>query len=142
MSIDVLCAECFQSYKVRDERAGQTLKCKSCGSKIHVPSADEEPEDIYEDYGEPIVPQRKKKKSTSVKKKKKSSRRSVNISVGGIVKKVFGGLSIALGALMVCGAIYAFFAKDEPGRSKSRPVAGLVMAGVFLSVGKRWIMDE
>jgi len=142
MTIDVQCEECFQSYKVRDERAGQSLKCKSCGNRIRVPSADEEPEDIYEDYGEPIVPQRKKKKSANVKKKKKSSRKPVNISVGGIVKKVFGGLSIAVGALMLVGAIYMFFKGDEPDGKKSRPVAGLVMAGVFLSVGKRWIMNE
>ncbi|MFK7777304.1 MAG: hypothetical protein QM501_04195 [Gimesia sp.] len=142
MTIDVQCEECFQSYKVRDERAGQSLKCKSCGSRIRVPSADEDSEDIYEDYGEPIAPTRKKKKTVNVKKKQKSSRKSVRMPIGSIVKKIFGGCSIALGALMLYGAISMFFAKDEPGRSKSRPVAGLVMAGVFLSVGKRWIMDD
>jgi transcription elongation factor Elf1 len=70
MTISVQCDECFQSYKVKDERAGQTLKCKACGSRMQVPTADEAPEDLFEDYGEPITPKRKSQKSAKPTKKK------------------------------------------------------------------------
>jgi len=64
------CDTCFQEYKVRDERAGQTLKCKSCGQKMRVPTGDEELlDDIYDDFQTPARPARKKKSSGSSKKK-------------------------------------------------------------------------
>jgi len=142
MSIAVQCEECFQSYKVKDERAGQTLKCKSCGSKIRVPAVEEEFEDLSADYGEPIAQPRKKKAVPSKPKKKKTStRKSLNISVGGIVKKTFGVLAMALGILILVGAFYALIAGDAADGRRSRPVGGLVMAGVCMSVGKRWIFD-
>jgi len=94
MTISVQCEECFQSYKVKDERAGQTLKCKSCGSKMRVPAVEEEFEDLSADYGEPIA-QPRKKQAGKAKKKKSSPRKSLNISAGGIVKKTFGvGISL------------------------------------------------
>jgi len=141
MTIEVQCDECFQSYQVRDERAGQTLKCKACGSRMRVPTADEELEDLNAHYGEPIAPTRPKKQPTKAKKRT-AAKRSAGIPIGKIVKKLFGCLSIALGGLMLFGAVYMFFAGDGPDGKKSRPVAGLVMAGVFLSVGARWVTEE
>tara|TARA_R110002111_G_scaffold262694_1_gene340151 strand:+ start:81280 stop:81705 length:426 start_codon:yes stop_codon:yes gene_type:complete len=141
MTIEVQCDECFQSYQVRDERAGQTLKCKGCGSRMRVPATDEEPEDLSEHYGEPIAPARKKQKPTKAKKKS-ASKKSAGIPIRKLVKKLFGCLSIALGGLMLVGAVYMFFAGDGPDGKKSRPVAGLVMAGAFLSVGTKWLTDE
>lgn len=141
MTIEVQCDECFKSYQVRDERAGQTLKCKACGSRMRVPSGDEEQEDLNEHYGEPLTPTRKKKKPVKAKKKT-AAKRSGGMPVGKLVKKLFGCLSIAVGGLMLVGAVYMFFAGDAPNGKKSRPVAGLVMAGVFLSVGTRWVTEE
>lgn len=141
MTISVQCDECFQSYKVRDERAGQALKCKSCGAKIRVPAADEEVEDLYEDYGEPVEQPRKKKKSAQVKKKKKS-KQGINISPGKVVKKIFGCLALAIGGLMVVGAIYMLFAGDAPDGRKARPIYAFLVASGFLGVGKKWLTDE
>lgn len=140
MTISVQCEECFQSYQVKDERAGQTLKCKSCGSKMRVPAAEEELEDLSADYGEPIA-QPRKKKAVKAKKKKSSPRKSLNISAGGIVKKTFGVLSMVVGVFMLGLAFYMFFAGDAPDGTRGRPVAGLLMASVFMSVGKKWMFD-
>ncbi|QDT96029.1 WD40 repeat domain-containing protein [Gimesia aquarii] len=64
------CETCFQEYKVRDDRAGQVLKCKSCGSKMRVPAGDDDFEDdLYEDFEEPVRPTRKKKPTGASKKK-------------------------------------------------------------------------
>lgn len=72
------CETCFQEYKVRDDRAGQVLKCKSCGSKMRVPTGDDDFEDdLYEEeYEAPVRPARKKKSTGS--SKKKSSNNSNN----------------------------------------------------------------
>lgn len=72
------CETCFQEYKVRDDRAGQVLKCKSCGSKMRVPTGDDDFEDdLYEEeYDAPVRPARKKKSTGS--SKKKSSNNSNN----------------------------------------------------------------
>ena len=141
MTIEVQCDECFQSYKVRDERAGQTLKCKSCGSRMRVPDVDEELEDLNAHYGEPLTPTRKKKKPAKAKKKK-AAKRSVNLSFGKLVKKLFGVLALAVGALMVVLAIYMLFAGDAPDGRKARPVYALLVASGFLGVGKKWLMDD
>ncbi|MCH9789887.1 MAG: hypothetical protein K0U82_03635, partial [Planctomycetes bacterium] len=66
------CETCFQDYKVRDDRAGQVLKCKSCGSKMRVPAGDDDLlDDTFEESEAPVRPTRKKKKAGSAKKKKK-----------------------------------------------------------------------
>ena len=40
MPIIAVCSKCGKSYRFRDERRGQTLPCKQCGTQIIVPSAD------------------------------------------------------------------------------------------------------
>jgi DNA-directed RNA polymerase subunit RPC12/RpoP len=36
MPINVQCGDCFQSFQVRDDLIGKTIRCKSCGSLIRV----------------------------------------------------------------------------------------------------------
>ncbi|QDT29182.1 hypothetical protein Enr10x_45310 [Gimesia panareensis] len=83
------CEFCFQEYNVRDDRAGQTLKCKSCGQKMRVPSGDDDlQDDLYEEdeevYQRSSRPVRKQKSSSGSKKKQtsKSSNSPVAIVVG------------------------------------------------------------
>ncbi|MFH1301403.1 MAG: hypothetical protein ABIK07_10105, partial [Planctomycetota bacterium] len=78
------CETCFQEYNVRDDRAGQVLKCKSCGHKMRVPEDDEDDllDDVYDDFATPARPARKKMSSGS--SKKKNSEKSNN-PVGMIV---------------------------------------------------------
>lgn len=38
MPISVTCRNCDESYTVRDENAGRTFKCKSCGESVTVPA--------------------------------------------------------------------------------------------------------
>ncbi|WP_298862924.1 hypothetical protein [uncultured Gimesia sp.] len=141
MTISVQCDECFQSYKVRDDRAGQTLKCKSCGAKIRVPAADDEIEDLNEDYEPPGATTRKKKKPAPAKKKKKT-KKSISISPGKVVKRTFGVLSLVIGGLMVAGAIYMLFAGEAPDGKKARPVYAFLVASGFLGVGKKWLTED
>jgi predicted Zn finger-like uncharacterized protein len=42
MPMSVTCPECDASYKVPDEAAGKTIKCKKCGAKVRVPVDDED----------------------------------------------------------------------------------------------------
>lgn len=39
MAISVQCAECFETFSVRDELAGKKVRCKSCGGTILVERA-------------------------------------------------------------------------------------------------------
>tara|TARA_R110002111_G_scaffold262694_1_gene340124 strand:+ start:48787 stop:51003 length:2217 start_codon:yes stop_codon:yes gene_type:complete len=80
------CETCFQEYQVRDDRAGQVLKCKSCGHKMRVPAGEEEPlDDMYEEVATPTRPARKKKTSGSASSKKKKSSAKSNNSIGIII---------------------------------------------------------
>ncbi|WP_339727427.1 hypothetical protein [uncultured Gimesia sp.] len=87
--IKVECDSCFQEYKVRDERAGQTLKCKSCGHKMRVPSGDEDLlDDVYHDFEDPARPARNRKSSgtsNNASKKNKKSEKKTNGPIGTIV---------------------------------------------------------
>ncbi len=40
MAIKVECGSCFASFRVGDDKAGKTLRCKECGEQIRVPSED------------------------------------------------------------------------------------------------------
>ena len=42
MTIIIRCFECEKRYRVPDERAGKSIKCKSCGTILHVPAPDPE----------------------------------------------------------------------------------------------------
>lgn len=49
MTISLTCPDCFKDYRVRDEFAGKRVKCKACGSTIHITkpaSADSEDDDF------------------------------------------------------------------------------------------------
>lgn len=98
------CETCFQEYKVRDDRAGQVLKCKSCGHKMRVPSGEEEPlDDMYDEVAAPTRPARRKKTSGSSKKKKSSAKSNnpVVIIVGVCVFAVaFYGVYSLVGGLL------------------------------------------
>lgn len=76
------CETCFQEYKVRDDRAGQVLKCKSCGEKMRVPKADDDFED--ELYEERPRPTRKKKSAGSTKKKKAANANNPITIIAGV----------------------------------------------------------
>ena len=102
--INFECESCFQEYKVRDERAGQTLKCKSCGSKMRVPDGNDDVlEDFYEeDFESPVRPTRKKKTSARTSKKKKSAESGSNLvgiiaGVGAFVVAFFISYTVVKG---------------------------------------------
>src|SRR5438045_9436384 len=40
MSIPVKCPECKVAYRVADEMAGRSIRCKDCDGRIEVPDAD------------------------------------------------------------------------------------------------------
>src|SRR5262245_44988742 len=46
MPMSVKCPECDTSYKVPDEAAGKTIKCKKCGARVLVPADDGEDDDF------------------------------------------------------------------------------------------------
>src|SRR5438132_9826270 len=96
MSIPVTCPECEARYRVDDEVAGISIKCRECGAKIRVSSAVEERakpakssrrRDDEDDYDDDL-PRRKK-----AKKKAGSNT--------GLILAIVGGV-MALGCL-VCG---------------------------------------
>lgn len=45
MAITIECGDCSDSYKVKDEKAGTRVKCRTCGATIKVPSGDDDGED-------------------------------------------------------------------------------------------------
>lgn len=108
---------------------------------MQVPAADEETEDLFEHYGEPVAPKRKSKKAAQPTKKK-SRKKGLSLSMGKLVKKAFGVMSMALGVLLLGTSIYMFFTGETVDGKKGRPVAGLLMASAFMGVGKKWLTDD
>tara|TARA_R110002095_G_scaffold124835_2_gene108368 strand:- start:4674 stop:6968 length:2295 start_codon:yes stop_codon:yes gene_type:complete len=97
------CDTCFQEYKVRDDRAGQTLKCKSCGHKMRVPSGED---DVYDDFAASSQTVRKKKTpggSNSDSKKKKGSAKKSNAPVTIIVGVISFAVAFYLSSNFVKG---------------------------------------
>jgi len=75
MPIKATCDECFTTLTVGAQHAGKVAKCKTCGAKVRIPSADEEeilssgPALSSEEVEEP-APRRSKPKPAAVKPKK------------------------------------------------------------------------
>ncbi|WP_417381422.1 hypothetical protein [Gimesia sp.] len=110
------CETCFQEYKVRDDRAGQTLKCKSCGSRMRVPAAGAgDSEDFEEEYVEPVRPRRKKNTGSSKQKKSKGGSNTTIYAIGA-----------GVGLLVVIGLGLLLFRGKDPGQNN---VAGNGGAG-------------
>lgn len=107
------CETCFQEYKVRDDRAGQVLKCKSCGHKMRVPTGDDDLlDDMYDDFEAPTRPARKKKSSggqKSTHKKKKKAEKNSNTPVTIIVGVISFAVAFYLSSTFVSG----LFGKKE-----------------------------
>ncbi len=45
MAISIECGDCGDSYKVKDEKAGTRVKCRTCGATINVPGGDDDGDD-------------------------------------------------------------------------------------------------
>ncbi|QDT44453.1 hypothetical protein Pan241w_45620 [Gimesia alba] len=96
------CETCFQEYKVRDERAGQVLKCKSCGHKMRVPAGEDDLlDDMYDDFEAPARPARNKKSSGA--SKSASKRKNSNAPVGIIVGVISFAVAFYLSSTFVSG---------------------------------------
>jgi uncharacterized protein (TIGR00266 family) len=51
MPIEFTCGSCQKHYRVKDELAGKTAKCKQCGSVLQVPAPVVEAEPVPDEYG-------------------------------------------------------------------------------------------
>lgn len=117
MPITVQCESCFQSHRVRDDKAGTVIKCKDCGARIKVPASDAEAfdaDDFEEAPGRP--------KSSAARKPARGKKRS---SDSGSSK----GLLIAGGAiggvLLIAGIVMLLM---RGGGEAPKPGAGDVAA--------------
>ncbi len=70
MSIRAQCGACFAQFNVKDQFAGQTLRCKTCGEKFRIPAADD-----YDEYGDVAESRREsgnRRRRTSRTKRKRT----------------------------------------------------------------------
>jgi transcription initiation factor TFIIIB Brf1 subunit/transcription initiation factor TFIIB len=50
MAIQVECGSCSKEYRIKDEKAGASFKCRDCGARIDVPELDSG--DEWDEYGD------------------------------------------------------------------------------------------
>ena len=97
MTIEISCSNCGEEFRVRDEAAGKSFKCKLCGTTVRVPDDEDEPEDDEDDEAMfDTRPKRKKKRAST------NSGRTLGPAIG---LYVTGGLSLAFGILMMVAAL-------------------------------------
>jgi len=88
MPIEVTCDDCFHSFRVRDEHAGKSIKCKECGAKMRVPEGEDE-------LPEPARRSSTKSKKSSSRRSKSSGNSSVLLFAG------IGGLAVVAVAVVL-----------------------------------------
>ncbi len=97
MPIQIECPDCGKRYRFPDERAGETVECKACGSDIEVPGG-------------------RKRSASGSKKKKKSSGAGAGIAIGG-----------GVGAVVLLGVVGLMLMKGgqppAPPANNAQPVA-------------------
>lgn len=138
MAIDVTCAECGRSYRMKDERAGSRVRCKDCQSIMHVPdeAAGEEwddQENPWETAEEPpALPARRRSGTTA-----RAAAPKKGASAGGSpVMKILGGLAFAIAAAMIVGIVVSV------ANGNVRTLRGAWLPIIFCGVGYKWIFGE
>ncbi len=75
MRLNVVCTECDQAHRVRDEYGGRRMKCRGCGMVLEIPAplVDEFQDDDFEDVDDfsPSLPKPRSKFRKAKKRKKK-----------------------------------------------------------------------
>lgn len=83
MTIEVTCESCFRDYRLKDQLAGKTIRCKECREPIRVPAVDDDEIEDYgdievEDYGTSVPPQRGSFTKSVPAKTRKRNKKSSN----------------------------------------------------------------
>ncbi len=113
MAIRVQCPECEAVYQLKEELAGKSVRCKSCGTTIPV-RASRTPEEEYEvvhddeeEFAEPVArPGRGGSRSRSGIKLSNKKNRSRDDNSSGVWKWVLGGCGVmAFLMILVCGGL-------------------------------------
>ncbi len=109
MAIEVSCSNCGEEFRVKDDAAGKSFKCKVCGTKISIPEMEDELEDV-EEYSSPRRRLRGNDDNRQ-KRKKKSSSSAVGKTIGpAIGLYVTGGLSLLWGFFL----LFVMLTMDAP----------------------------
>jgi predicted Zn finger-like uncharacterized protein len=122
MSIPIKCPECKASYRVADDVAGLSIKCKECGERVSVPS-----DDGYRESSSRSSVRRDDDDFDDLPRRK-SKKKKAGMSAGAILAIIGGVLAFTC---LICGgggaiAIYwgvgkAGEAIDAPGQGPGSP---------------------
>lgn len=89
MAIQVECGSCFKEYRIKDEKAGASFKCRDCGARIDVPDLDAGDEwDEYEEEVYEPAPRRKPRRKPQ--KKSAGANPVVFMIIGGAAVLIIG----------------------------------------------------
>ena len=84
MSIQIACQSCSKRYRVKDELAGATLRCKECGSVITVPRGSAQGKGRKSPPSQPASPAaRPKRTRTGSRRRPRRSSNAVQWIAGG-----------------------------------------------------------
>ncbi|MEZ6048538.1 MAG: hypothetical protein R3C11_23780 [Planctomycetaceae bacterium] len=120
MPLSVQCSSCSKSYKVKDEFAGRSFKCKECGSVVSVPGGTQKAKagaspssrqparkpsrrETEDDFA-PL--QRRKSSEYDIprgRKSKKAPQSNSNLLIGGIAAGVLFFIVAGIGVFMMMG---------------------------------------
>ena len=116
MPIDLQCPKCGQKYRVKDDAAGKSIRCRKCSAAVPVPGPAKTIEDDFssldlddtaygsvEDDFPPPQPGRKKSKGGASRSKKKRSSSDGGGTTKWVLICVTGGVAV-IG--LCCGGIY------------------------------------
>lgn len=113
MAIRVQCPDCEAVYQLKDELAGKSVRCKSCGAIVPV-RASGPPEEKYEvvhddesEFDDPVArPGRGGARSRSGIKLSNKKNRSQDDNSWGVWKWVLGGCGVMAGLMvLICGGL-------------------------------------
>ena len=107
MTIAVSCPECGHAYRVKEEHAGKTMRCKACDAKFVVQADDDFSTDDDDlallERESPSISQRPMKSSKKSAAPKKSKKKSSSNSAMKWALGIGGGLVVMLG--LCCGGV-------------------------------------
>lgn len=116
MTIEISCPQCGEEFRVRDEAAGKSFKCKVCGTTIRIPEDDDDEDD---DDDLPPVRRRSRRDEDDEDGRPRKRRRR---SSGGASKTlgpaiglyVTGGLGLAYGLFNLVAVLVGDPAMRQP----------------------------
>lgn len=142
--IEVVCESCDSTFRLKDESAGKSFRCKTCGESIRAPGRSATKRAVrstpvddgaWDEHDQPALP----KPRTSTKKKRKRAASSVDF--GALIDRIKEIDFIGIGGCTIAFVVIALFCAGFKYRPAAVGYMATIVFGSYLALLASFLMS-